>query len=131
MYFVSGLYETAKMSLPCQGQTPTCAAESTDVSSWHQCMDQPCVAREIGKLAVFGLAPMYPASNWSSCSGPSWNTRASDLISVDASTGKTCHQYSDAPGRPFLHLFLPLADLGGVTAVGATRSSITPHLTQF
>src|SRR5437660_6000114 len=56
-------------------------------------MDQPCVAREIGKLAVFGLAPMYPASNWSSCSGPSWNTRASDLISVDASTGKTCHQF--------------------------------------
>jgi len=37
-----------------------------------QCMVRPCVARSFVDL-VFGLASMYPASDWSVfCSGPPW-----------------------------------------------------------
>jgi len=38
-----------------------------------QCMVRPCVARVFVKIAVSGLASMYPAFDWSvSFSGPSW-----------------------------------------------------------
>src|SRR6266568_3298521 len=35
-------------------------------------MVRPCVASGFAELAVNGLASMYPASDWSICSGPSW-----------------------------------------------------------
>src|SRR4029077_17613709 len=35
-------------------------------------MDRPCVAGGFAELAVSGLASMYPAFDWSICSGPSW-----------------------------------------------------------
>ena len=35
-------------------------------------MVRPCVARRFGELGVSGLASMYPAFDWSICSGPSW-----------------------------------------------------------
>jgi len=35
-------------------------------------MDRPCVASGFAELAVSGLASMYPAFDWSICSGPSW-----------------------------------------------------------
>ena len=38
-----------------------------------QCMVRPCVARGFHRSGGFGLASMYPASDWSVfCSGPSW-----------------------------------------------------------
>jgi hypothetical protein len=37
-----------------------------------QCMVRPCVARGFIDPADNGLASMYPASDWSVCSGPSW-----------------------------------------------------------
>ena len=37
-------------------------------------MDPPCVARENDKPGEYGLASMYQASCWSSCSGPSWKS---------------------------------------------------------
>src|SRR3982074_2462628 len=37
-----------------------------------QCMVRPCVASGFAELAVSGLASMYPAFDWSICSGPSW-----------------------------------------------------------
>src|SRR6516162_8982639 len=37
-------------------------------------MDPPCVARENDELGEYGLASMYQASCWSSCSGPSWKS---------------------------------------------------------
>ena len=37
-----------------------------------QCMVRPCVASGFAELAVSGHASMYPASDWSICSGPSW-----------------------------------------------------------
>ena len=37
-----------------------------------QCMVRPRVASGFAELAVSGLASMYPASDWSICSGPSW-----------------------------------------------------------
>ena len=43
------------------------------------------------------------------------NPRASDLISDHASKGYIGAQFSDALGRPILHLFCSLADLGGET----------------
>ena len=47
------------------------------------------------------------------------NPRTSDLISGHASKGYVGHQFSDALGRPFLHLFFSLADLGGENNRGA------------
>ena len=47
------------------------------------------------------------------------NPRTSDLISGHASKGYVGHQFSDALGRPFLHLFFSLADLGGENDRGA------------
>src|SRR6266487_3387985 len=37
-------------------------------------MDPPCVARANDKPGEYGLASMYQASCWSSCSGPSWKS---------------------------------------------------------
>ena len=45
-----------------------------DTAVVDSCMDPPCVARESREAGVNGLAPMYQASNWSSCSGPSWKS---------------------------------------------------------
>ena len=36
------------------------------------CMVRPCVARGFVELSDCGLASMYPASDWSFCSGPPW-----------------------------------------------------------
>jgi len=94
-------------------------------------MDQPCVAREISELAVFGLAPMYPASNWSSCSGPSWNPRASDLISVDASIGQTVPSVLGCAGKTVPPSLASSRRPRQVTGCWATWSSKTPHLAQF
>jgi hypothetical protein len=43
------------------------------------------------------------------CSGPSWNQRACDLVSGQASKGHLGHQCSHAPGRPILHLVFILS----------------------
>jgi putative ABC transport system substrate-binding protein len=45
-----------------------------NVAFWHdaECMVRPCIARGFVELAVSGLASMYPASDWSACSWPSW-----------------------------------------------------------
>ena|SRR6516165_1609516 len=66
-----------------------------------KCMDPPCVARENGEPGV------------RSCTNVSGlalelvlrNPRASDLVSGHASKGYFGGQFSDAPGRPILHLF--------------------------
>src|SRR5258707_11597422 len=48
---------------------PSCALR---LLSLTQCMVRPCVASGFAELAVSGLASMYPAFDWSICSGPSW-----------------------------------------------------------
>src|SRR5215469_1347242 len=91
-------------------------------------MDPPCVARENDKPGEYGLASMYQASCCAlqektislestvlhQCIRPRvgahapdhhGNPRASDLITGHASEGYWGHQFSDALGRPFLHLF--------------------------
>ena len=52
------------------------ATEGGDCTSFAANVSIPeqCVAREIGEAGVYGLAPMYQASCWSSCSGPSWKS---------------------------------------------------------
>src|SRR5215510_16531724 len=45
-----------------------------------QCMDPPCVARENDKPGEYGLASMYQASCWSSCSGPSWKSARHPIL---------------------------------------------------
>src|SRR5665811_1174579 len=50
-------------------------------------MVRPCVARVFVELAVSGLASMYPAFDWSICSGPYGYQRACVLISGQASIG--------------------------------------------
>ena len=47
-------------------------AQTAEVAFLTQCMVRPCVARGFVELAVSGLASMYPAFDWSICSGPSW-----------------------------------------------------------
>jgi hypothetical protein len=54
------------------GGTRDVPRASTRCPPMTQCMVRPCVARSFVDL-VFGLASMYPASDWSVfCSGPPW-----------------------------------------------------------
>ena len=77
------------------------------------CMVRPCVARSFVDL-VFGLASMYPASDWSlCCSGPSWISARGRSHWRTGLRGQRDHQFSIAPGRPASISLLPLAVLGG------------------
>jgi serine/threonine protein kinase len=58
----------------------------------------------------------------------SWSI--SDLISVYASMGQTCHQGSDAPGRPLLHLFRHLSQTSAGKRVNS-GSCDAPLLVRF
>ena len=73
------------------------------------CMVRPCVARVFVELAVSGLASMYPAFDWSACSGPPWISLRARAISL-ASRPRT------GPfGSPVL------------ACAGKTRTSISSH----
>ena len=96
-----------------------------------RCMVRPRVARGFVGARFFGLAPMYQASKWSSCAPDHHGyPRAFDLIRVNASMGQTCHQGSDAPGRPFLHLFRYLSQTSAGKGLAADHA-MSPHLVQF
>ena len=57
---------------------------------------------------------MYSASGWSLSSGPSWvSARIQDSLPERPLWAKMAPSLVVAPGRPFVHLFHPLADLGG------------------
>ena len=73
-----------------------------------------CVARENDKPGEYGLASMYQASCWSSCSGPSWKSARIRSYTGHASEGYWGHQFSDALGKtisPSL-LFLSQTSVG-------------------
>ena len=93
-------------------------------------MVRPCVARSFVDL-VFGLASMYPASDWSgSLLRATMDISARSISLADRPRlGQMGHQCSIAPGRPVSISSLPLADLGGegVECIAAT-SSAAPHL---
>src|SRR5215471_17962140 len=74
----------------------------------------------------YGLASMYPASAWSVlCSGPSWDQRACDLISGQASTGPFGSPVFACAGKTDLHRRLILSQ----TSAGRLfTSSIAPYL---
>src|SRR5215471_17465674 len=74
----------------------------------------------------YGLASMYPASAWSVlCSGPSWDQRACDLISGQASTGPFGSPVFACAGKTDLHRRLILSQ---TSAGRPITSSIAPHL---
>jgi hypothetical protein len=74
----------------------------------------------------YGLASMYPASAWSGlCSGPSWDQRACDLISGQASTGPSGSPVFACAGKTDLHRRLILSQ---TSAGKLITSSIAPHL---
>jgi hypothetical protein len=54
-----------------QGKTGS-HGQTVKMTRLTQCMVRPCVASGFAELAVSGLASMYPAFDWSICSGPSW-----------------------------------------------------------
>lgn len=57
---------------------------------------------------------MYSASGWSLSSGPAWvSARIQDSLPERPLWAKMAPSLVVAPGRPFVHLFLHLADLGG------------------
>src|ERR1700704_3916645 len=93
-------------------------------------MVRPCVARSFVDL-VFGLASMYPASDWSGVLlRATMDISARSICLADRPrVGQRGHQVSIAPGRPVSISSLPLADLGGETleCIAAT-SSAAPHL---
>src|ERR1700693_1560535 len=93
-------------------------------------MVQPCVARSFVDL-VFGLASMYPASDWSgSLLRATMDISARSISLTDkAQAGCVGLQCSIARGRPVSISSLPLADLGGkrLECIAAT-SSAAPHL---
>src|SRR5258705_13849361 len=81
------------------------------------------------RSGVSGLASMYPVSDWSMCSGPSWYQRACVLINGQVSTDHSGHQCSHALGRPNLHLVsssrrprLETVDRGYVIACSSYRA---------
>jgi hypothetical protein len=81
------------------------------------------------ELALSGLASMYPVSDWS-CFAPDHHgyQRACGLISGQASTGHLGHQFSHAPGRPILHLYLSSRRPRQVRVIDLAMSSQIPHL---
>src|ERR1700693_703859 len=93
-------------------------------------MVRPCVARSFVDR-VFGLASMYPASDWSGVLLRATMDISARSISLPdrPRTGHLGHQCSIAPGRPVSISSLPLADLGRkmVECIAAT-SSAAPHL---
>src|SRR3977135_4503673 len=93
-------------------------------------MVRPCVARSFVDL-VFGLASMYPASDWSgSLLRATMDISARSVSLPDRPRqGHLGHQCSIAPGRPVSISSLPLADLGGkrLECIAPT-SSAAPHL---
>jgi hypothetical protein len=83
---------------------PLCLGQLT------QCMVRPCVARGFVELGVSGLASMYPASDWSMCSGAIMDISAHAFSLRDRPRlGHLSHQCSHAPGRPILHRRLILS----------------------
>src|SRR2546430_7032942 len=94
-------------------------------------MVRPCVARSFVDL-VFGLASMYPASDWSgSLLRATMDISARSISLADKSQADYVgHQVSIAPGRPVSISSLPLADLGGkrVECIAATSSAGPPRV---
>src|SRR5262245_41234323 len=76
-------------------------------------MVRPRVARGDGQNRICGLALSGLRLERFRAPGHHGYARAAELIRAHASTGRECQQGSDAPGRPFFHLFHSLADLGG------------------
>jgi hypothetical protein len=78
------------------------------------------------ELAVSGLASMYPVSDWSMCSGPSWiSARTRSHYRTGLNGGHLGHQCSHAPGRPILHrrLILSQTSAGSLSYVIDSSSS--------
>src|SRR5260370_8756781 len=79
-----------------------------------KCMVRPCVARGFVELVSAGLASMYPASDWSMCSGPSWISARmrshyrTGLNGPFGSPGFACAGKTDPPSSSH-----PLADSCG------------------
>src|ERR1700693_5108072 len=92
-------------------------------------MVRPCVARSFVDL-VFGLASMYPASDWSGVLLRATMDISARSISLGdrPRLGHLGHQCSIAPGRPVSISSLPLADLGGKRVECIATSSAAPHL---
>ena len=82
-------------------------------------MVRPCVASGFAELAVSGLASMYPAFDWSICSGPSWisaRVRSRYRTGLDRAIRVTSVRMR-REDRSSISSH-PLADLGGKRAVG-------------
>jgi hypothetical protein len=82
-------------------------------------MVRPCVASGFAELAVSGLASMYPAFDWSFCSGPSWisaRMRSRYRTGLDRAIWVTSVRMR-REGRTSIS-FHPLADLGWKLLIG-------------
>src|SRR5689334_10530721 len=76
----------------------------------------PAVRRKMmfGRLTNVRAASMYSASVWSFSSGPSWvSARIQDSLAARPLWAIMAPSLVVAPGRLFVHLLHPLADLGG------------------
>jgi hypothetical protein len=83
---------------------------------------------DFAKLAVSGLASMYPAFDWSVVllAIMDFSARASSLSDRPRS-GQLGHQCSHAPGRPNLHLVSSSRRPRRVRCIDLAKSSRTPH----
>jgi hypothetical protein len=80
---------------------------------------------------MYGLASMYPASDWSALLRAIMDISAHAIsLAVRPRPGHSGHQCSHAPGRPILHFVSSSRRPRRVTGVGAT-SSTAPHPLQF
>ena len=91
-------------------------------------MVRPCVARRLRRIGGGGLASMYPASEWSICSGPSWiSARVGSHYRTGLDRGHLGHQCSHALGRPILHLVL-FSRRPRLETVDRVTSSLAPDI---
>src|SRR5690349_25095420 len=83
---------------------------------------------DVGRLTNVRAASMYSASWWSLSSGPSWvSARIQDSLAARPQWAILAPSLVVAPGRPFVHLLHPLADLGGKLPVIGKLSSFGPQ----
>src|SRR5260370_29819181 len=100
-----------------------------------QCMVRPCVASGFAELAVSGLASMYPAFDWSICSGPSWisaRARSHYRTGLDWTIWVT-RVRTRSEDRTSISSH-PLADLGWQVLIGLRHRLLlilAPHAAQF
>src|SRR3712207_2500448 len=98
-------------------RTSALSADADETLTSQECQDVwsgRASQDDVGRRTNVRAASMYSASVWSFSSGPSWESaRIQDSLAERPLWAIMAPSLVVAPGRPFVHLLLHLADLGG------------------